>query len=43
MPIEHRGACQLEVPEQIDQRSEALLAIGIEIEAGIIEETGTGP
>ena len=30
------------MPEQIDQRREPLLAIGIDVEAGIIEEAGAG-
>src|ERR1700676_2167820 len=30
------------MPEHVDQRGEALLAIGIDIEAGIIEEAGAG-
>ena len=31
------------MPEQVDQRREALLAIGIDVEAGIVEEAGAGP
>ena len=30
------------MPEQIDQCREALLAVGVDIEAGIIEEAGAG-
>ena len=37
------GLRQPEMPEQVDHRREALLAVGIDIEAGIIEEAGTGP
>ena len=33
---------QAEMPEQFDHRREALLAMGIDIEAGIIEEAGAG-
>ncbi len=31
------------MPEQVDQCRKALLAIGVDIEAGIIEEAGAGP
>ena len=40
--LEHRRPGQAKMPEQVDQRREALLAIGIDIEAGIIEEAGAG-
>ena len=30
------------MPEQVDQRREALLAIGVDVEAGIIEKAGAG-
>ena len=30
------------MPEQLDHRGKALLAIGIDVEAGIIEEAGAG-
>ena len=42
-PDPARAACQLEMPEQGDHRREALLAIGVDIEAGIVEEAGPGP
>ena len=28
------------MPEQVDHRREALLAIGVDVEAGIVEEAG---
>src|SRR5882757_2719837 len=31
------------MPEQVDHGCEALLAIGVDIEAGIVEESGAGP
>src|ERR1700730_15115618 len=40
--IQHRWPGQPKMPEHLDQRCEALLAIGIDIEAGIIEEAGAG-
>ena len=43
IPIEHRRPGQLEMPEQGDHRREALLAVGVDIEAGIVEEAGAGP
>src|SRR5712692_5908758 len=41
--IEHRRSCQTEMPEQIDHCREALLTVGVDIEAGVIEEAGAGP
>ena len=38
----HRRPREPKVPEHVDQRRQALLAIGIDIEAGIIEEAGAG-
>ena len=40
--VEHRRPRQPEMPEHVDQRRQALLAIGIDVEAGIIEEAGAG-
>src|SRR3569832_2362777 len=40
--IHHRWPCQLEMPEHVDQCTEALLAIGIDIHAGVVEEAGAG-
>jgi hypothetical protein len=42
IPIKHRRSGQAEMPEQFDQCGKALLAIGIEVEAGIVKEAGTG-
>ena len=41
-PIKHRRPRQAEVPEHVDQRCKALLAIGVDVEAGIVEEAGAG-
>ena len=40
--VQHRRPRQAKMPEHVDQRREALLAIGIDVEAGIIEEAGAG-
>src|SRR3954470_15822037 len=40
--IHHRWTGQLEVPEHVDQRAQPLLAIGCDIQAGIVEEAGAG-
>ncbi len=31
------------MPEHFDEGGEALLAVGVDIEAGIVEEAGAGP
>jgi hypothetical protein len=42
LPIQHRRPRQAEMPEQLHQLRQPLLTVGVEIEAGVIEEAGAG-
>ena len=42
IPIQHRRPCQPKVLQQIHERSQPLLAIGIDVHSGVIEKTLSG-